>query len=559
MRSVLERSARRLGALARTAPTRLYAATRAQVPAGLRAVPALPLPADPGLAAEFYQGHYPLGGSTITCGPEGPFALRGAPEPWLDALHGFAWLRHFGSARGELYRVHARATVKDWIAQPGERLPAGAKPAIRAARLCAWIVNGPFLLQNAGPDFEREFLGSLGRQARSLSATVQGFARPEERLQSATVLCLAALALKGFESERAAAFALLERELDQQILPDGGHLSRSPQTLLARACDLLLVRLAAEHLRLELPRPIFGTLDRMLSMLRYLQHGDGGLATFNGVCDHTPALLRIVLDAAGETSSRIPARAPYSGYSRLAAGDTCLIADTGLPPPAGWNVMAAPAPGAFELSDGLQRLVVNCGAPADPTSPWASAARLTAAHSTAEIGAASAAVAVQPALLARLLGSPAYLGLTDCRTELDDSPLGSMISTVHDGYAGRFGCWHERRLFLSAGGADLRGEDRFRCRDGDVQRPEFAIRFHLHPSVRLSEDESQSGLRLHGSAGDWLFRCRGGQLSIEESVSLADHPAPQRTGQIVIRGRIGDTERVTWSFRKLLELPPETT
>src|SRR3546814_19124491 len=56
-----------------------------------------------------------------------------------------------------------------------------------------------------------------------------------------------------------------------------------------------------------------------------------------------------------------------------------------------------------------------------------------------------------------------------CRRDEADGSI--WLETSHDGYLPVFGLTHHRRLFLSASGDDLRGEDRFTAETSGAARP----------------------------------------------------------------------------------------
>ena len=95
-------------------------------------------------------------------------------------------------------------------------------------------------------------------------------------------------------------------------------------------------------------------------------------------------------------------------------------------------------------------------------------------------------------------------------------------SATHDGYRERFGLIYTRELFLAADGEDLRGEERLSGRPG----AEFAVRFHLHPSVQasLADDETAALLRLP-SGLRWRLRTAGAAITLGESVYLGSGEA----------------------------------
>ena len=98
--------------------------------------------------------------------------------------------------------------------------------------------------------------------------------------------------------------------------------------------------------------------------------------------------------------------------------------------------------------------------------------------------------------------------------------------TYDNGYDEPFGLVHRRRLFLSADGLELMGEETLSGGGGRS----FALRFHLHPSVQASITQSSQAAFLkspHG--GGWRLRVQGGDLSLADSVYLGQAHQPGGT------------------------------
>jgi uncharacterized heparinase superfamily protein len=505
------------------------------------------------LAAEFYQGRYVLLGSVVEAGPKGIFET---PLPSLAAyreLHGFGWLQHLKAAGRELDRAHGRALFQDWLDRQCYRLRVAREVEVRARRLISLVQNGGFLITGAPASFATGFYGSLGRQARSLYAAPQTGLRPPERLQAAIALAYAAVGLSGLEGMAAPALQRLGHELDAQILPDGGHLSRSPAQLLDLLVDLLPLRMTLEERRHPVPQAIHGAIERMLPMLRFFLHGDQGIATFNGSTDPAMAKVKAVLET-DDTCGRPLAHAPHSGYARLEQGAAVVLVDVGRPPAPGLNSHAASAPLAFEFSDGPHRVIVNCGAPAFAGTGWDAACRMTAAASTAEIGGVSSGRIITGRLIEALFGTPILIGPRIAQAEVKPTSEGWFLEARHDGYVGAFGVRHERRLFLAPDGGDLRGEDWFVAerQSAHLDQLPYALRFHLHPAVKAiaSKDGASVMLQLPNKAG-WTFTVRGGVLRLEDSVYLPGRVQPRRSQQIVVRGVVGRPGRINWAFKRI--------
>ena len=72
------------------------------------------------------------------------------------------------------------------------------------------------------------------------------------------------------------------KELDRQILPDGGHISRNPDALVELLLDLLPLRQCFVARDRPPPKELTDAIDRIMPMLRFFRTGDGTLARFNG-------------------------------------------------------------------------------------------------------------------------------------------------------------------------------------------------------------------------------------------------------------------------------------
>jgi uncharacterized heparinase superfamily protein len=70
-----------------------------------------------------------------------------------------------------------------------------------------------------------------------------------------------------------------------------------------------------------------------------------------------------------------------------------------------------------------------------------------------------------------------------------------------------------------------------------AQGAAFAVRFHLAPWVDASPTADAMGALLRLEKGAlWQFRCRGGTLSIEESLWIDGEGRMQNTKQLVVTG-----------------------
>ncbi len=508
--------------------------------------------------AELYHGRFSFAGTVVETSGRIIFDHVIANEAWMHALHGFSWLGALLPEDGSrLWRVFARTLVSDWQ-ERAERLPQQAfAPEVMALRLIHFIAAAPRLLEGASGAWEEAFLRGLGWQVRRLSRLPRAGLNLRQRLLRAIALAHAAFGLAGLEGQRTAAMARLGAELERQILPDGGHVSRSPAVLLEAVAHLLPLRAALEAARLEVPHALAAALERALPMLRFFRLGDGGLVLFNGVADAAAGWLGAVLEADPVAGSPL-SHAPHSGYLRLACGRAVLVADCGVPPRPAAAEGAALSAAAFEFSFDAARIITGCGAPRIPQADWQAAARRTAAHSTLCMEEADAGQVHDGRIARALFGGPLLHGPRHMQAMARTTQAGMLGEIVHDAYAPARGLMHERRLFLPPGGCELRGEDVLRpVHEGAARDGAFALRFHLHPAVSptVSRDGASVMLTLADKSG-WRFSARGARIMLEESVLLASGKGLRRTMQIVLHGETKDGRaRVNWLLRQIAERP----
>ncbi|MHA1525202.1 MAG: heparinase II/III domain-containing protein, partial [Alphaproteobacteria bacterium] len=535
---------RRLGHLAGMFATRVPFDGRA--PLRLLIAPHDLRTADATIANDIYRGRLSLCGSVAEITAVSPFMLTPPSVAWQEELLSFSWLRHLHAAGDAISRVHARALISDWIALQNSGRKVGWEPHILARRIISWLAHSPLYLENAEPQFYRVVMRSLGRQLRYLARNARSANDGLPRLTAYIALSYATLCISDQERLQLRAARLLSSELDRQVLPDGGHISRNPAATLELLLDLLPLRQTFISREIVPPRALMSAIDKMLPMVRFFRHGDGDFALFNGM-GRTPVGAVPAVLAYDENRGKAPDQAPHCGYQRLAAGDAVILMDTGTAPPPALSERAHAGYLSFEFSLGPYRMITNCGV-SDALKPeWNTAARTTPAHSTVTIADISSSRFVTPRrddAASPMIAGPRRVEVM--RRETDDEIV---VEASHDGYH-KLGILHRRRLQLSKDGFSLEGHDRL-IRSGALfsrNRP-FAIRFHLHPNVKATlADDGRSVLLTLPEGKPWRFTVLGANLRIEESVFLADPKGACRIDQIVASGECGNEVVVKWNF-----------
>jgi uncharacterized heparinase superfamily protein len=511
--------------------------------------------ADATHASEVYSGRFAFAGKVVICDGRSVFEMTSPSDDWATELLGFGWLRHLRAAESGIARANARALVDEWIGFQGAWHPVGWRTDVLARRIISWLSQAPLLLQDTDARFYRRFLRSLLRQVRHLRHTAADDNRGATRLQAAIALCYAALCIASQARHIRSATAWLTSELERQILPDGGHISRDPGVIIDVLIELLPLRQAYASRNIAPPQPLLNAIDRMMPMLRFFRHSEGTFAHFNGMAT-TPIELLLTLLAYDDSRGAPLSNAPYSAYQRLEAGGGVLIMDTGRPPPPETSLDAHAGCLAFEFSSPNQNLIViNCGMPATAREDWRALARTTAAHSTVTFNDQSSAFFAKARLFKRLLGGlPMVGGPTSVSVSREEEFDSITLRAAHDGYA-RYGVLHERTITLAADGTRFEGEDLFLAADGTAQirstQDHYAVRFHLHPSIKASRlTDGQGVLMMMPNREVWTFSAGEGRVQLEDSVYLSGSEGPRRTAQIVIHGEARSAPRVTWRFQQ---------
>jgi uncharacterized heparinase superfamily protein len=518
--------------------------------------------ADPSFATELYNGHFGLAGRLAEIEAGSPFEIAPPAEAWARELYGFGWLRHLRAADSELSREQAKALVNDFITLKRSIHPLAWQPEIVGRRVISWLSNSVLVLDSGEPEAYQTFLKSLSSQLRYLSASYRKAPDGVPRLVALMALIYAGLCI----AEQQAVVNRYSRpfckELERQILPDGGHISRNPDALVELLLDLLPLRQCFVARDRAPPKELTDAIDRIMPMLRFFRTGDGTLARFNGAGPTQTDALATVL--AYDDVEGTPVRgATNSGYVRLECGPTVLICDIGPAPGPALSGNAHAGFLSFEMSSGKCPMIVNCGAPPLENDEWRLFSRSTPAHSTLSFEESSSAAFTAAGLNGSGVAPDSPVtGPANAQAAFSDQSDNLRIKGSHDGYMADFGVSHARQFLIAPNGLLISSEDKLsalgglRSPDGGMIGGEYAIRFHLHPTVRPEVAADGASVLLILPNGDsWKISSNAPETRIEESFFLADPRGPQATSQVVLGSMMGESAevRIVWNIERLAE------
>jgi uncharacterized heparinase superfamily protein len=392
---------------------------------------------------------------------------------WLYHLHYFDELSAPAVTDSTAWR---RELVTRWIRDNPPGVGAGWEPYPASLRVVNWIK-----WHLAGNELGEDGLRSLAAQLASIASRLEFHLLGNHLFENAKALCFGG---RFFGGAAAGSWwdnghRLLEHELAEQVLADGGHFELSPMyhaRMLENVLDLINLERAFGRrttIRLE------DHAQRMLEWLAVMTHPDGGIALFNDAAlGQAPRLAELVAYAGrlGLAPPLVP-RSPVhwlaaSGYGRVTAGpwvgflDVAEIGPSYLPAHGHADALT------FELSLSGERFVVDTGTQTYEDGPSRWQERSTAAHNTIEIDGQSSSEVWKSFRVGRRARVSAAV--------VEELDRGCRVTGSHDGYA-RIGSGVLHRRTWEFRGGTIWIADQL----AGSGRHEVALRLHFHPSVRL--------------------------------------------------------------------------
>ncbi len=522
---------------------------RSKQPLKLVAVPRDHVQGDRQRGDALLAGQFAVGSDALSLG-DLDFGRIGATGSVAEQLQGFSWLRDLAAAASREKGARlAEAIVGRWLLAHGTRVDEAWAPQLWGERILFWAAYAPYILSSADSGYRSALLNTLARGARHLDAHADKAPAGLGRITAWCGVVAAGLLVQGGVPRVARGEAGLSRALASAQFDDGGLVSRSPFEQVSLVDRFGLLRSCYHAAKQTIPDSLEAAAAAALAALHGVTMGDGALSSWQGCNPGEASRLTALMEGCG-LRARPLRQARGWGYQRMSALGTILVLDAAPPPPQKMSALGSASTLAFELSDGAQRLVVNCGGsggfPTDLPQELAQGLRTTAAHSTLVLADTNSTNILADGSLAK--------GVEDVTIERSEGNDASRLESSHDGYVRAFGLIHKRSLMLGNDGKELRGADQLIAsgRKKIKDSAPYSVCFHLAPGVEptITADGMGAILRSRG-APPWNFRCRGGGLTTEESLWIDGAGQPHRTTQLVIVGEVSALGgEIGWQFRR---------
>lgn len=440
-----------------------------------------------------------------------------SPAVWNDDSHSKLWLYHLHYfddllAEGAERRAAWHTTlIERWVDENPPRFGVGWDPYPASRRIVNWIA---FSLR--GGVLSERALQSLLLQTRVLARTLEFHLLGNHLFANAKALIFAGAFFEGPEPDHwlQIGLQLMNRELKEQILADGGHFELSPMYHVLTLEDIVdLQQLAIIYPdRLKVASQNQGWHERILSMLAWLAamlHPDGEISFFNdatfGQARAPEDVLRYAqqFGGAGRLDPIPSAHLRPSGFIRLDAAPWTVLFDVGEVGPRYLPGHAHADTLSIEVSIGQERFITNSGTSTYAIGPEREAERATAAHATVTVDGKSSSemwASFRVGRRARPLD-----------VSLKEEGTASICEATHDGYrflAGR--PLHRRYLKVTP--------QRILIRDWltGTANHECVGRLPMHPSIEILA-AAASGWRVRTASGRLInIAVRGAAACLEE-------------------------------------------
>ena len=403
---------------------------------------------------------------------------------WLYNLHYFEDVLSFNAKEKSSFYINL---FNLWIDHNPAGHGVGWEPyptSLRISNLLkAWL---------SGLDLEKDQLKSLFSQTSHLFNNLE-----KHLLCNHYFANLKALLFSGiiFQNKRWTEYSIkeLEKEITEQILPDGEHFELSPMyhsLILVDILDIYNLSLSFPNELDSLRKALKKKIPKMLNFLELMSHPDGEISFFNdsvfGIAPSKENIENYGRSLSFEPKKLYTSKACVhklgSGYISAYLNKTKIIFDAA-------NIGPEYNPGhghadtlSFELSIGNERVFVNSGISHYENNKLRVMQRGTASHNTVEINDSNSSqvwhsfrVANRASIISRSV-------------QMQDDTIS--INAEHDGYKRLlYGANHNRNITLK--------RNEFSIKDNIIGSFKSAkVRFYFHPNLKVKMENNN--LKIKG-------------------------------------------------------------
>ena len=420
---------------------------------------------------------------------------EGNSKLWLYNLHYFDDLN---SENCDIKKEFHQELIKNWISHNKNLNTIGWEPYPTSIRLVnfikAWL---------SGFDFDDEIVGSIHQQAQYLRKNLEKDILANHYFSNIKALLFYSCM---FDHEKFFIFSLKEitREIDEQVLDDGGNYERSPMYHLLFLVDLLdiynLLNSFSEKINQEKIIHLQRVIKKMIFFSELILH-DGDISHFNDSVEGIAPQYKKIIGYAeklgivcSNQNKEILSDLKSTGFFVGKCRDLKIIYDAG-------NIGPSYQPGhshaqslSFELSYKGKKVFVNSGISEYENSKVRFFQRSTASHNTVEINSMNSSEVWHSFRVARR--AKVY---NRCSGYLENEKM-YYFKASHNGYSTTFNkVDHIRKILFNDQNFFLEDTVLGKCKN-------ICSRIYLHPEIKINSEINGNNLFL--ISDDFEISCK---------------------------------------------------
>ena len=457
----------------------------------------------------------------ISFGSEIHWNPKGASTLWVYNLHYFSWLCDLKelSSKGQ---KKAMELIESWLLDCNHFDTITWHPYPISLRLVNWLTHYHWLTENMQSDTKKTFHESLVRQSEHLRHNLEWDVEGNHLIKNLKAMIYCGLCIPGQQTAYLDALNILLEQLKIQINSDGGHYEKSPHYHVDVLKDLLDIHALILKTGQTPPARLSEVIDRMSLALEFYCYKDKQLALFNDGSLGDKKEIELILKRC-RTGEKIPNELPDTGYVRLERKKTMVMMDVGTCCPDNLPAHGHADTLSFEVCYEKERIFVNSGTFAYQHKKR-NIFRGTAAHNTVCIASENSAEVWSAFRIGRRPENVSYI----LKSEKN---VGIGVNASHDGYK-HLKATHNRKIFLSEDGSDIRGEDIVQSK----AHHKTVAHFHLHPDVKCKILNQEEAELTTAKGVKFSFKAKGGRLYDTQSEYAPQFGKKIIGKQLVIKG-----------------------
>ena len=415
-----------------------------------------------------------------------------------------------------------------------------------SARIISWILNVDIILNNSTFEFKKNFLDCIISQTNHLKKNIKFEKNHSKKIEILTAIILTGLVFKEYEENYNLGLKEMETLIKNFFDKDGFPLSRNPDDLIFFSRYFIFCKEVIKDSQKYIPEILEDIIEKNLNCINFIKTPNNCLPLFNGATANKLTLNEKYLENY-KTDNK---NKNFGGLFKIKHKNHFIIIDIDNPPKKKFSKSYQSGPLSFEYFLDGTKIITNSGFGKYISKKTEFLSRLTACQSTLTINDTSITKFEKSKMINKVFGNSIQNSFKsfDFSFKNEDDLIG--CSASNNGYEKKFGCIHQREIYVDKENNYLKGIDHiFKAKDGYPIR--YAFRFHVNPELSVVKTMSGNSALIQISKNKSLiFTVNEENVEIEKSIFLGEKKIID-SACITISGNLVNKNKIfNWVIRK---------